>query len=565
MSKILKLFSKNKKTLFFVIGLGLILFFLPWNFAEADPVVTGPDGITTYDLCPDCGPWPHQWPNCLICFVQYMASLPIRFIFAVIVGILSLGALIAGVFYAIVAVIVTWLIGVIMSVGIVPGGPNTPEIVSIGWNFSRQFANLFFILALAFIGLATVLKIKEYEMKKALPTLIIIALLINFTPVIVGFVVDMGNIVTKFFLDSAGSIGSMMDITQTAVDYLVISIAHLFLRDGTFWQQLLEITGEFIGIVIYGAVLFIFFHVAMFVYLTIGMIFFFRTVILWILMILSPIAFLSKVFPDTKTTKMVFPGILHWDQWWEKLIQWTVIGIPIAFFLYLSNLIMTNEASIQSIFRSGDLDQGLTEMHEAYAAPAVLPGLQDQFVSLFSSLLAPTVALVLLIIGVLISIQAVPEGARGVLEIAKSKGAKWGRSWAGRVARGIRNTPADIRRTRSTYQWLRTRRGLTRREAARGAALSYWRTRARPAVASVGKGAWSAIKDTSAEVTREILKVPEQKKKERATCNKCGNFVPQGSRNCPHCGNRMPVCPNPNCRTIAIPGAAFCRKCGTRI
>jgi len=564
MPKIFKLFSKNKKTLFFAIGLGLVLFFLSWNFIEADLMVTGPDG-EDYLLCIDCGPWPHEWPNCLLCFVRYMVSLPIRMIFAVIVGIFGLGALIAGVFYAIVAVIVTWLIGVIMSVGIVPGADNTPEIVRIGWNFSRQFANLFFILALACIGLATILRIKEYEAKKALPTLIIIALLINFTPVIVGFVVDMGNIVTKFFLDSAGPIRGMLDIMQTAVDYLVTSMAHLFLRDGDFWADFLEIMGEFIGIVIYGAVLFIFFNVAVSIYLVIGMIFFFRTVILWILMILSPIAFLSKVFPDTKTTKMVFPGILHWDQWWEKLIQWTVIGIPIAFFLYLSNLIMANESSIQSIFSSGELEQGLTEMHDAYAVAAVLPGFQDQFVSLFSSLLAPTVALVLLGMGVLISIQAVPEGARGVLEIAKTKGAKWGRSWAGRVARGVRGAPTDIKRVRDVYLTARTQGRLTRRQALREAAGAYWATRAQPAIASVAKGSWSAIKDTSAEVTREILKVPEQKKKERATCNKCGNFVPQDSKNCPHCGNRMPVCPNPKCRTIAVPGAAFCRKCGTRI
>jgi hypothetical protein len=250
MLKTSKLFSKNKKVLFFVIGLGLVLFLLSWQHVEAGPIVIGPDG-TVYDLCEGCGAWPHEWPNCIVCFIQYLASLPVRIIFAVIVGIIGLGALVAGLFYAVIAAITNWLIGVIMTVGVVPGNPLTPGIIEIGWNFSRDFANLFFLLALAFIGLATVLRIREYEMKKALPTLIIIALLINFTPVIVGFVVDMGNLLTKFFLDHAGSIDTLGDTLNMATGYLSNSLARLFLEDGHFFEKFGEIILKFLFITVY--------------------------------------------------------------------------------------------------------------------------------------------------------------------------------------------------------------------------------------------------------------------------------------------------------------------------
>lgn len=482
MSKLLKTFLKNKKILFSVAGFGLLLFSLSLNFVEAAPHVPVPDICQppgTYDLCDGCGWLPHEWPRCLICFISYLASLPIRIAFAQMVMIFGIGSLLAGLLYAIVSVIVTWLLSTILSIGIVPGANNTPDIVTMGWNFTRQFANLFFILALVFIGLATILRIKEYEAKKALPTLIIIALLINFTPVIVGFVVDMGNIVTNFFIFHAGGIHNFWAILQAAGEYLICSIFHIFARDGWFFRDFLIIIGEFLGIVIYGVALFIFFHLAILVYILVGAVFFFRTVFLWILMILSPIAFLSKVFPAGRTTKMVFPDILHWDKWWEKLIQWTIIGIPIGFFLYLSNLIMVQEGRIQDIFNTsgpGGLEEGIG-VFEAEASSTFLVVLHSQFTSLFTSLLAPVLGLVVLIMGMMISFKAAPEGAKGIMRFTTEKGVRKG--WS-----GIRAGYASMGRTLQRYDAAKLRMG-------RGEALKHTVTHT---FSDTGRQMWNAWK-----------------------------------------------------------------------
>jgi hypothetical protein len=77
-------------------------------------------------------------------------------------------------------------------------------IVDIGWQVTRNFANLGFVLALLWIGLATALKLSEYEAKKSLPRLILMILLVNFSPVICGVVVDAANIVMNFFLGAIG-------------------------------------------------------------------------------------------------------------------------------------------------------------------------------------------------------------------------------------------------------------------------------------------------------------------------------------------------------------------------
>jgi len=459
MSKIFKLFAQNKKVLVLAMGMSLILSLAPFYFAEANPGPAewcGCTGISVID------------PTCWIkCIAGYIISLPVRIIFFVIVGILGIGALIAGLIYAITAVLLNWLIGFILSVGIVPGNDLTPQIVTAGWDFSRQFANMFFVLALAFIGLATILRIKEYEAKKALPTLIIIALLINFTPVLVGFIVDMGNLVTKFFLDRMGGISILSDVMNEAGSYLLTGIRDIFIEDGGFLEPegFARITGKLFGIAIYGLVLLVFFLLAGFIYLLISAVFFCRTVILWVLMILSPIAFLSKVFPDTKTTKMIFPDILHWDKWWEKLIQWTIIGIPISFFLYLSNSILLAGGDFADKFGVGNLETGLLEMANSTSFGDVqLSNVINQtFASFFADLLAPTLALMLLIMGALISFKAVPEGAKGIMRFTTEKGvaARWPQKG---LVSGTTAGLNAIRNIRQTYQEQRGL-GVTRGQA----------------------------------------------------------------------------------------------------
>jgi hypothetical protein len=56
-----------------------------------------------------------------------------------------------------------------------------------------------------------------------------------------------------------------------------------------------------------------------------------RYIMLWILVILSPIAFVSYILPVTRRGRT----LLNWRTWWEQLIAWSIIGIVAAFFLYL--------------------------------------------------------------------------------------------------------------------------------------------------------------------------------------------------------------------------------------
>ncbi|MDD5551571.1 MAG: type IV secretion system protein [Candidatus Pacebacteria bacterium] len=65
-------------------------------------------------------------------------------------------------------------------------------------------ANMIFILAFVTIAIATILGIEAYGIKKLLPVLIIMALLVNFAPVFVGLIVDAGNIIVYYFVRGIG-------------------------------------------------------------------------------------------------------------------------------------------------------------------------------------------------------------------------------------------------------------------------------------------------------------------------------------------------------------------------
>lgn len=208
--------------------------------------------------------------------------------------------------------------------GISMTGPDN-IIVSYGWSITRDLANIFLLLGLVVIGLGIILGIEEYQAKKTLPRLIAIALLINFTLVICGFILDFANLLMSYFL-GAGSLhpGFANEIQSRLAE-----------------SASKDYSGSTMTIIIY----FIFGMIAAMVYFLYALLFIARYVYLWILIIIAPIAFITKVFPVMSQAKQFFPSFFHWDEWWRDFIRWSVVGIYAAFFIALANRLMVAMAS----------------------------------------------------------------------------------------------------------------------------------------------------------------------------------------------------------------------------
>src|SRR3989344_6105840 len=191
---------------------------------------------------------------------------------------------------------------------------TTGQIVDTGWIVIRDLANMLIVFFLIIIGLGTALRLGQYEAKKTLPKLIFVALLINFTPVITGFIVDVSNIFMNFFLEGVAGAAILGSIFTSISSNLSKDVPNFFnpVEAGGFILKML-----LIGIFeIFAAIVFFLF----------AALFIIRRIAIWILVILSPIAFVASVLPGTA-------GLFK--MWWSQFFQWSIIGIFAAFFLWL--------------------------------------------------------------------------------------------------------------------------------------------------------------------------------------------------------------------------------------
>jgi len=204
----------------------------------------------------------------------------------------------------------SWLLSWVTGPGFISVGFTANEFVTPAWGLVRDLANMGFVIALVAIGLGTALRIGEYRAQKTLPLLIIIALLINFTPVICGVIIDASNIAMNFFLGGG--------ITFEKFRNMAGAESAILYGHGTS-ISVFEKLGSVLGIIAFNML-------GGFIFLLFAFLFAVRYVALWVLVILSPLAFFSYVLPATRR---------FWNMWWSQFAQWTFIGVVAAFWLYL--------------------------------------------------------------------------------------------------------------------------------------------------------------------------------------------------------------------------------------
>ncbi len=200
--------------------------------------------------------------------------------------------------------------------------PTENSIVTEGWGIVRNVANAVLVIGLVIIAINIILGREENKAKKTLINFIIVALLINFTPVLCGFIIDGANILTKSFV-SGGIDGNMSNMIVK-----------------NFSEGITASGSDALNVFMVSFVFLIFAFISTFIYLLYALLFLGRSVILWLLVIFSPIAFATKVFPQSKYVKKIFPSVLYWDDWLESFFQWCVIGIPAGMSIYLANMLI---------------------------------------------------------------------------------------------------------------------------------------------------------------------------------------------------------------------------------
>ena len=227
------------------------------------------------------------------------------------------------------------LLSFVLSDSFVNQSGSDSEVVKTGWGIVRNLANAALVIGLVIIAINIILGREEGKAKQTLVNFVIVALLINFTPLICGFFIDGANIIAKSFLQD----GLRADISSQLLNFgdsLTKSVQDVFVLFMGFFALL------------------IFTAIYLFINLLYAFLFIARTVILWILIIASPIALATKVFPKSEAVTKFFPSILYWDEWYKMFLQWVIIVIPASLFLFLANeaikaVVLPNQETMELI------------------------------------------------------------------------------------------------------------------------------------------------------------------------------------------------------------------------
>ena len=455
-----------------------------------------------------CGVDPGCWAGQIF---TYLITLPLRVFMAGISLIIAVFAMLAGFIFFLIGGVLGSFISQTLSVPLLPGGAGTPGVVTEGWNITRDLVNLLFAVILVFIGLATILRLQTYRLQQTLPRLILMALLVNFSGVFVAVVVDLANLIINVFLSPIGnfSLGNLQALAwDIPANYFLNSLSGLFTTLG----DPATILGIVLGTILYGLSILVFYFVGTFILLGIFLVFLLRVIVLWILTILAPIAFAAYILPSTRR---------YFNQWLQALITWAIVGIPILFFMLLTQLIFVNIGSNAYIGPSIDIsDPGLINFDgtsEQVQFDTAIGGLTIFIANTFPWF----VGLVMLGLGLIISLQMAPASAQAVGNF----GRKAAVVTTGFLARDlIRKRLAESNRTRDSIQKTATTKNPT------------WGTDQKTGEAKGGIFAWAQRRAavTTGWTTRGIGQVgenvvikPEQQKAQQAARKAAGQDVHQ--------------------------------------
>ncbi|MFH1413132.1 MAG: hypothetical protein ABIG10_03870 [bacterium] len=192
------------------------------------------------------------------------------------------------------------------------------DTVTMGWGIVRDLCNMFFILIMLIVAFCTVLRIQGFEIKALLKSIIIMAILINFSKLICGVIIDFSQVIMLTFVNAFRDIGGGNFTHMLGIDSLLDMDPEKMKSDTdiTVWSLL----GAFLLALIYAVVALV---VMVAITATLAM----RMVMLWIYVILSPFAYLLAIIPATKSYSSL---------WWKQFTQNVVVGPVLAFFIWLS-------------------------------------------------------------------------------------------------------------------------------------------------------------------------------------------------------------------------------------
>jgi len=364
--------------------------------------------------------------SCLILLISFLgifvfgaeeakAGLLIDFSFDVIAKAIS----VIGVIIHSIVSLIFWLASMTLEMAFGLEKFTDAPVVELGWKITRDLTNMLFVLILLGIALATILRLETYGMKQILLKLVVAALLINFSLVLAGVVIDFCQVLTHFFYDE---IKGTTGVSAQIAGILNIQRIPAMNPDAAAAEKLAAGTAGVI-MMIFSIFLGIVLILAASLVVGIGAFFLIvRLIAIWILLILAPIVWLLWIIPATSHL---------FKQWWDSFLKWSFFAPIYAFFIYLA--IKTGKSGFTEIIQD--------EMENIVNASGWKETMWSMAMSTPSLFLQFLAILGLLLGGLVVAQKMSIYGAEGAMKFAKGIG-KGASVWAGRRAQIATARPA---------------------------------------------------------------------------------------------------------------------------
>jgi len=227
------------------------------------------------------------------------------------------------------------LIHILIRVASYNGFLDSPA-VTIGWVVVRDVANMFFVALLLVISIGTIVNPDRFGGVRQVMRVLLYALFVNFSRTIAGIFIDISQVVMLTFVNgfaaaAGGNFAAAFGITQ------ITDIA----RDPGVDASFLSLLG---GMVL-SAFMFIVFTVIIGI-MVVALVM--RMVTLWFLVVISPLAFALGASDFTKS---------RYAEWWKRFSAELTTGPVVAFFLWLSLVVVQNHPTGADLAGPGALER----------------------------------------------------------------------------------------------------------------------------------------------------------------------------------------------------------------
>lgn len=218
--------------------------------------------------------------------------------------------------------------------------------VQQGFKIALTLANLGFVISIIVIALATIFRNQTYGVKRALIRLVVMAILVNFSLILTGMVLNFTDRLTLYFVSASapeqGFGGSfnfsyriMSSLNPQAVQNSPPEEGLLNSLDKTFAASAGALLASVSNIL------------TLLAFSVLAVTLFARYTIISILLISMPIAWLAWIFPSTSS---------WWKKWWDTFIKWTFYAPAMMFFVYIAMTLAQSDALVATLNTAQETD-----------------------------------------------------------------------------------------------------------------------------------------------------------------------------------------------------------------